>query len=219
MATELSVFCCNLHVQDSGSATRPAELTEIFLNRNFDLQRYAIDHQIIEAKLQVLDLPKTSSDELVLSARIRSRYARYNELLLAHGGALVHELPLAHMAFLIACCRPNLVIEFASLLTLNVLERALLIQTRVEFASFLDVGERAAWPSAVRSVATERAGRMFEGTGWICTIWEVFAVLLGLVGGLRRRRWVTGDALSIRARRAEWTGVFDVDGRTRWRCR
>ena len=117
----------------------------------------------------------------ILSLNIRHFPIRHNQLLLAH--LIIHKFPLTNMPLLLPLRRPNLIAEHAPLLSLCVFVRTLCIETRVEFAQRLDVGEHTALSLAVGSVPAHRHCGMAEGAGGVHAVWEEFTVLLGLVAG------------------------------------
>ena len=76
---------------------------------------------------------------------------------------------------------PHLVLEFASLLAFFMLENACRVQTRVELADRLDVGELAIGDRAICTIAACRRGWVSECASSVGAIWVEFAVHLGLV--------------------------------------
>jgi hypothetical protein len=117
--------------------------------------------------------------------------------------------------FLRTVCCPDLVLELSSLLTIDVLENAIWLQARVEFALDLAVRELAVGCLTVTSVAARRHGWMFENASSIGAIWPELAILLGLLS----RRWVPASAFSVFARCTKRTFVSEIDCCTLRSCR
>ena len=168
----------------------------------------------------------------MLPIRLGNRYIRIvavlapSELGLRHDQLLRsipirYKLSLAHVSLLLLLAilllprgAPHHVSKLAALLAFLVLVRARRVEAGVVLASRTYVGEAAPLARAIGAVATQRHGRVPEGTAGVGAVGVELAVLLRLVHLLLRRRGVPRGALAVLARGAEWALVCNVDSRT-----
>lgn len=103
--------------------------------------------------------------------------SRLNQLLVA---ILIDKLPLANV--LLFTGYPYLILEFAPLLTFDMLESTSRVQARIELANCLNVGEFAIGCRAVSAISTKCA--VAERASLVCAIRPEFAILFHLMCNL-----------------------------------